>query len=97
MTAITATSLGPVELMSQADVACHAAKAAGRNQVMLYGARNGAAERHHREILVASGIRRAIEADQFELFAQDILMLDSTKSRGTHVEILLRMTNCRAS
>ena len=91
MTAITATSPGPMELMSQADVACHAAKAAGRNQVMFYGARNGAAERHHREILVASGIRRAIEANQFELFAHDIVALDKTKSRGRHVEILLRM------
>ncbi len=91
LTAITAKSPSPLELMSQADVACYAAKAAGRNQVMVYGARNGTAERHHREILVASGIRRAIDADQLELFAQDILMLDKAKSRGRHVEILLRM------
>ncbi len=91
LTAINAKSPGPVELMSQADVACYAAKAAGRNQVMVYGARNGTAERHHREILVASGIRRAIEANQLELFAQDILMLDAAKTQGRHVELLLRM------
>jgi diguanylate cyclase (GGDEF)-like protein len=96
LTAINAKSPGPMDLMSQADVACYAAKASGRNQILLYGGRNGAAERHHREILVASGIRRAIEAGQLELFAQDILTLDGTKSRSSpsgarHVEILLRM------
>ncbi|MDB5394153.1 MAG: hypothetical protein JWM91_1659 [Rhodospirillales bacterium] len=96
LTAITGKSPSPVELMSQADVACYAAKAAGRNQVLLYGGRNGAAERHHREILVASGIRRAIEAGQLELFAQEILTLDGAKFArsslgGRHVEILLRM------
>jgi diguanylate cyclase (GGDEF)-like protein len=96
LTAITAKSPKPLELMSQADVACYAAKAAGRNQVLLYGGRTGAAERHHREIMVASGIRRAIEAGQLELFAQDILTLDSAKfakpvSGARHVEILLRM------
>jgi diguanylate cyclase (GGDEF)-like protein len=96
LTAINAKSPGPMDLMSQADVACYAAKAAGRNQILLYGGRNGAAERHHREILVASGIRRAIEAEQLELFAQDILTLDGSKRRSPssgarHVEILLRM------
>jgi diguanylate cyclase (GGDEF)-like protein/PAS domain S-box-containing protein len=91
LTAIGPKLAGPVELMSQADVACYAAKAAGRNQVLLYGGRNRAAERHHREILAASGIRRAIEAGQFELFAQDILTLDHGKTQGRHVEILLRM------
>ena len=95
LTAINAKSPGPMDLMSQADVACYAAKSAGRNQVVLYGGRNGAAERHHREILVASGIRRAIEAGQFTLFAQDILTLDNAASGNPpgarHVEILLRM------
>ncbi len=73
VTAITARAPMPVDLMSQADVACYAAKSAGRNQVMVYGARNGAAERHHQEILIASGIREAIEADRLQLFAQEIM------------------------
>ncbi len=91
VTAIAGKSPNPVELMSQADVACYAAKSAGRNQVMVYGGRNGVAERHHREILVASGIRRAIEADRLELYAQEILTLNGTASAMRNVEVLLRM------
>jgi diguanylate cyclase (GGDEF)-like protein len=97
VTAITARAPMPVDLMSQADVACYAAKSAGRNQVMVYGARNGAAERHHQEILIASGIREAIEANRLQLFAQEIMTLsppDPQAQPGTrNVELLLRMTD----
>jgi diguanylate cyclase len=91
VTAITARSPKPIDLMSQADVACYAAKSAGRNQVVVYGARNGAAERHHQEILVASGIRQAVETNRFQLFAQEILSLNPTGSENRNVELLLRM------
>jgi diguanylate cyclase (GGDEF)-like protein len=91
ITAITARSPKPIDLMSQADVACYAAKSAGRNQVVVYGARNGAAERHHQEILVASGIRQAVETNRFQLFAQEILSLNPTGSENRNVELLLRM------
>jgi len=94
VTAITARAPMPVDLMSQADVACYAAKSAGRNQVMVYGARNGAAERHHQEILIASGIREAIEADRLQLFAQEIMTLSPEAQSGKrNVELLLRMTD----
>ncbi|MFU1924923.1 diguanylate cyclase domain-containing protein, partial [Klebsiella pneumoniae] len=36
ITALTATSRSTSELMSQADVACYAAKHAGRNRVSVY-------------------------------------------------------------
>jgi diguanylate cyclase (GGDEF)-like protein len=91
VTAITHRSSGSADLMSQADVACYAAKAAGRNQVMVYGGRNGLAERHHREIMVASGIRRAIESNRLALFAQDILTLTDPAPTVRGIEILLRM------
>ncbi len=96
LTAIAGEAPKPVDLMSQADVACYAAKTAGRNQVMLYGGRNGAAERHHHEIMVASGIRRAIEANRLQLFAQDILTLNAADANAPptrNVELLLRMTD----
>lgn len=91
VTAITARSPKPIDLMSQADVACYAAKSAGRNQVVVYGARNGAAERHHQEILVASGIRQAVETNRFQLFAQEIRTLNPTGLENRNVELLLRM------
>jgi diguanylate cyclase (GGDEF)-like protein len=94
VTAITARSPQPVDLMSQADVACYAAKSAGRNQVVVYGGRNGTAERHHQEIMVASGIREAIEAGRFQLFAQEIRSLKPAKpGQRRTVELLLRMTD----
>ena len=93
LTAVAGKYPNPVDLMSQADVACYAAKADGRNQVVVYGGRNGAAERHHQEILVASGIRRAIEANRFELFAQEILTLNAPASSIRNVELLLRMVD----
>jgi diguanylate cyclase (GGDEF)-like protein len=93
VTGITARSPKPVDLMSQADVACYAAKSAGRNQVVVYGGRNGAAERHHQEILVASGIRQAVESNRFQLFAQEILSLTKPTAQARGVELLLRMTD----
>jgi diguanylate cyclase (GGDEF)-like protein len=101
VTPINARSPKPPDLMSQADVACYAAKSSGRNQVTVYGARNGAAERHHHEILIASGIREAIEADRLQLFAQEILTLKSgapgaspeMRPEMRNVELLLRMTD----
>jgi EAL domain-containing protein (putative c-di-GMP-specific phosphodiesterase class I) len=80
--------------MSQADVACYAAKSGGRNQVVVYGGRNGTAERHHQEIMVASGIREAIETGRFQLFAQEIRTLKPAKGGDRRtVELLLRMTD----
>jgi len=94
VTAITVRSPQPVDLMSQADVACYAAKSAGRNQVVVYGGRNGTAERHHQEIMVASGIREAIEAGRFQLFAQEIKALKPAGGEERRmVELLLRMTD----
>jgi diguanylate cyclase (GGDEF)-like protein len=94
VTGITVRSPPPVDLMSQADVACYAAKSAGRNQVMVYGGRNGTAERHHHEIMVASGIREAIETGRFQLFAQEIRTLKPGRGGERRTaELLLRMTD----
>jgi len=91
LTAITDISPPAGELMSQADVACDAAKAAGRNQAIVYGVRRGAAQRHHQQIQIASGIRGAIESNRFMLFAQEILSLAGRPSGKRMFEVLLRM------
>ncbi len=91
LTAVAADRTRADELLSQADVACYTAKTAGRSQVSVYGGDGSAAQRHRRDIQVAAGIRDAIEADRFRLFAQEIRDLRPGRERARHVEILLRM------
>jgi len=79
------------DLMSQADVACYTAKSAGRNRVSLYRPGESDAQRHHQDIHVAAGIRAAITANRFRLFAQEILDLRQDGRRRPYYEILLRL------
>nr|WP_244308879.1 diguanylate cyclase [Pseudomonas duriflava] len=67
--AITAEARSTAELMSQANVACYAAKHSGRNRAELYQAGREEVEKQHREILLASGLRDALEHDRFTLYA----------------------------
>jgi diguanylate cyclase (GGDEF)-like protein/PAS domain S-box-containing protein len=91
LTAVAADGTRADELLSQSDVACYTAKTAGRSQVSVYGGDGSAAQRHRRDIQVAAGIRDAIEADRFRLFAQEIRDLRPGREQARHVEILLRM------
>ncbi len=81
------------ELMSRADVACYAAKAAGRNRVSVYRRDESDARRHHRELEVAAGIHSALDANRFRLYAQEIRSLRARSEQGRHVEILVRMVD----
>ncbi len=84
------------ELMSRADVACYAAKAAGRSRVSVYRRDESDARRHHRELEVAAGIHSALEANRFRLFAQEIRALQPAgtgRGEHRHIEILVRMVD----
>lgn len=81
------------ELMSRADVACYAAKAAGRSRVSVYRRDESDAQRHHQELQVAAGIHQALEANRFRLFAQEIRALSEEAADGQHIEILVRMVD----
>ncbi|MWL86426.1 MULTISPECIES: diguanylate cyclase [unclassified Cupriavidus] len=81
------------ELMSRADVACYAAKAAGRNRVSLYRRDESDARRHHRELEVAAGIHSALDSNRFRLYAQEIRSLRPGQDDAQHVEILVRMVD----
>jgi diguanylate cyclase (GGDEF)-like protein/PAS domain S-box-containing protein len=95
---LVATDAPPTdELMSQADIACYTAKFAGRNQIAVYGGTGSPAQRHHREVQVAAGIRNAIESDRFRLFAQAVIDLKPANGTRRHFEILLRMLDERGA
>lgn len=78
-------------IMSQADAACFAAKAAGRNRISLYRPEESEAKRYHQDIQIASGIRAAISADRFRIFAQEILDLRQDGRQRPYFELLLRL------
>ncbi|MBL1263150.1 GGDEF domain-containing protein [Candidatus Methylomicrobium oryzae] len=75
--------------MKQADMACFAAKEAGRNRTHIYRADDKALVQHHGEMNWAVRINNALEQDLFCLYAQDIVPLGM--GEGEHCEILLRM------
>lgn len=79
------------DVMSRADVACYAAKAAGRNRVSLYHPSKGDARRHHHELHTAAGIRAALDADRFVVHAQEIRDLRPSGHLQRHCELLVRM------
>jgi diguanylate cyclase (GGDEF)-like protein/PAS domain S-box-containing protein len=76
-------------VMKQADVACYAAKNAGRNHLSVYHAEHGEVYDRHHQLQVASEIRDAIHANRFSLLAQPIVPIRVGSSR--RYELLLRM------
>jgi len=82
-----------IDLLKKADVACYAAKAAGRHCTRLY--EEGAAEfsRLHGEMRWVGKINQALEEDRFTLFAQTIVPVTEDAVAGLHYEVLLRMVD----
>lgn len=79
------------DVMSRADLACYAAKEAGRNRVQIYKKRDISLRRRHEEMYQAGGIREALEMQRFVLFAQPIAATRDLDAPSRQVEVLLRM------
>ncbi|SFD12367.1 PAS domain S-box-containing protein/diguanylate cyclase (GGDEF) domain-containing protein [Microbulbifer thermotolerans] len=84
------------DLLSQADVACYSAKHASRGTVMIYEMEQSAAALRHREIIMASTIREALDGGRLTLYAQAVA---ETADTGvvSHCEILVRMVDHRGA
>lgn len=77
-------------VLTQADVACYAAKDAGRNRVHVYEASDASLARRQGEMEWVGRITRAFEEHRFILYRQAILPVH-TDNKQMHYEILVRM------
>ncbi|HXN80040.1 MAG TPA: EAL domain-containing protein, partial [Steroidobacteraceae bacterium] len=85
---IRAETENVANVMSAADIACYAAKDAGRNRIHVYEA-DGVSHRH-REMHWVARVTRAVEENRLELFFQPIVSLTSQGGRGFH-ELTVRL------
>jgi len=88
---VTPDSVSPVELLSQADAACYAAKDKGRNRVQVYQSDDAELQRRQGEMRWVPRLREAIEEDRFVLYCQPILPLAPGHDDRRYCETLLRL------
>ena len=93
LTMIQSGRYGAHELIAQADIACQAAKARGRNRVEVYSVAGKQTEQMAKDVSWMRSIREALETDAFVLHFQPLLHIAS----GTisHYEALLRLKTPR--
>ena len=93
LVAITPETESTTQIMSQADVACYAAKDGGRNCVHVYKYNNedNKLSELHAELINVNDIRNALEKNLFCLYYQYIKPLDSSSGLEPYYELLLRL------
>lgn len=81
------------DIMSQADVACYIAKQNGRNRVHVYKADDIVLSQEFAKLDWANRIKRALESEQFVLYAQKIVPLQSPSNTKEKIiyEVLVRL------
>ena len=77
-------------LLSAADVACYAAKEAGRNRIHVYVESDDTLAHRYGEMHWATDLTRALDEDRFEIFVQPIVGL-AADDPHRHWEVLLRL------
>ena len=88
---IDAQMLGPGDVVTAADAALALAKENGRDRIVVYQAEGAEEQRRRGEVLWASRIREALDADRLRLYCQPILPLDGPVEGRWGCEVLVRM------
>lgn len=88
---IDADTLDVSSILSNADMACYAAKNAGRDRVHVYQTDDRDLAFRHGQMQWISRLNHALQYNCFCLYYQTIVPLASDKSKSNHYEILLRM------
>ena len=83
-------------LMQAADTSCYAAKDAGRNRVHVWFDTDQAMQARQGEMQWTTRIEKALDENNFALYAQRIEHLQET-DKGIHAEVLLRMLDSDGS
>ena len=91
VTQVDVTTASAEAVLAEADVACYAAKAAGRGRVSVFLQDTGEAQQHMSDFRLAARIRETIESDRFVLYAQEIRPIAAIGARGRSLEVLIRM------
>ena len=89
------------DVMAAADIACYAAKDAGRNSMYVYSADDHALAERSEELSWLPRLQNALQNDEFVLYMQPIASLSREGSEATdeqmqtieHFEFLLRLRN----
>jgi diguanylate cyclase (GGDEF)-like protein len=89
VTMFDSDATSPAELMAQADMACHEAKAKGRNRHQFYKTSGREMKRMAADVGWSQQIQRALKEDLFVMQYQPIVCLRTGKP--THYEALLRL------
>ena len=90
---ISSTTESVAAIMSQADLACYAAKDAGRNRIHVFSATDAEISQRRTEMEWISRITHALEQGRIGLAVQDAQSLDNGAPTRLYREMLLRMVD----
>ncbi len=87
---INCTTKSYIENLKHADIACYAAKNAGRNRMHVYQNQDKELSQHRDEVQWVPQITEALEKDRFRLYVQKIQPTSESENR-VYYEVLIRL------
>ena len=91
LTLLNKYSTSPEDILRQVDSACFAAKDAGRNRYHVYHEGDKELQQRHADMNWVMKLERALEQDQFTLYAQQISCITDTGAPQPNYEVLIRL------